>query len=94
MKTFLYKKGIDFSFKTYFITALSYMALGLFSSLIIGLIIRTLGQQLGWELFINIGQLAIGLTGPAIGVAVAYGLKAPPLVLFAAVICGAAGAEA
>lgn len=92
MKAFLNKKGIDLSPRTYFITALSYMALGLFSSLIIGLIVRTLGQQLGIDLLINMGQTAMGLYGPAIGVAVAYGLKAPPLVLFAAVISGAAGA--
>ena len=32
--------------------------------------------------------------GPSIGVAVAYGLGAPPLVLFASVITGAAGAAA
>ncbi|MGL5100221.1 MAG: PTS transporter subunit IIC, partial [Fusobacteriaceae bacterium] len=31
------------------------------------------------------------MTGASIGVAVAYGLKAPPLVLFASVITGAAG---
>lgn len=92
MRDFLGKKGIDLSLRTYFITALSYMALGLFSSLIIGLIVRTLGQQLGIDLLINMGQTAMGLYGPAIGVAVAYGLKAPPLVLFAAVISGAAGA--
>lgn len=93
MGDFLRKKGIDLSLRTYFITALSYMALGLFSSLIIGLIIRTAGQQLGIEWFVDMGQLAMNLMGPAIGVAVAYGLKAPRLVLFAAVVSGAAGAE-
>ncbi|MGO4888756.1 PTS transporter subunit IIC [Anaerobacillus sp. MEB173] len=100
MKQFLKKKGVDLSLKTYFITALSYMALGLFSSLIIGLIIRTAGQQLGehfqleWsEWLVTMGQLAMDLMGPAIGVAVAYGLKAPRLVLFAAVVSGAAGAQ-
>jgi uncharacterized membrane protein len=92
MRNFLSKKGIDLSPRTYFITALSYMALGLFSSLIIGLIVRTIGQQLGIELLTTMGQTAMGLYGPAIGVAVAYGLKAPPLVLFAAVISGATGA--
>ncbi|WP_026671658.1 PTS transporter subunit IIC [Alkalihalobacterium bogoriense] len=101
MNDFLAKKGIEFHWRTYFITALSYMALGLFSSLIIGLIIRTIGQipQLGTHLpgiadFLqNMGTLAMGLMGPAIGVAVAYGLKAPRLVVFAAVVSGAAGAE-
>lgn len=100
MKDFLHKKGVDLSLKTYFITALSFMALGLFSSLIIGLIIRTTGQQMvniSWlvpvgKFAIEMGELAMGLMGPAIGVAVAYGLRAPRLVLFPAVVTGAAGA--
>ncbi|OIJ12453.1 PTS sugar transporter subunit IIC [Anaerobacillus alkalilacustris] len=93
MRSFLHKKGVELSLKTYFVTSLSYMALGLFSSLIIGLIIRTTGQQIPiLEFLVPMGQLAMDLMGPAIGVAVAYGLKAPRLVLFSAVITGAAGA--
>lgn len=75
------------------VTALSYMALGLFSSLIIGLILRTAGEQAGIELLVQMGQMAMDLMGPAIGVAIAYGLKAPPLVLFATAVAGAFGAE-
>lgn len=90
--SYLRKKGIDISFKTYFVTALSYMALGLFSSLIIGLIIRTAGEQFEAELLVSVGQMAMDLMGPAIGVAIAYGLKAPPLVLFSAAVAGAFGA--
>ncbi|MCG1022004.1 PTS transporter subunit IIC [Sutcliffiella horikoshii] len=93
MKGFLHKKGVTLSARVYFIDGLSYMALGLFSSLIIGLIIKTVGDQLGWIFFTDMGVLAMGLMGPAIGAAVAYGLKAPPLVLFATVIAGAAGAQ-
>jgi uncharacterized membrane protein len=93
MKSFLHKKGVTLSPKIYLIDGLSYMALGLFSSLIIGLIIKTVGDQLGWNWFTEMGVLAMGLMGPAIGAAVAYGLKAPPLVLFATVIAGAAGAQ-
>jgi len=92
LTSFLKKKDIDISLHTYFITAMSYMALGLFSSLIIGLIIKTIGTQFKIELFVEIGKLAMDLMGPAIGVAVAYGLKAPRLVLFASVVTGAAGA--
>jgi uncharacterized membrane protein len=99
MKVFLEKKGIDLSWRTYFITALSHMALGLFASLIIGLIIRTVGEQIVYlgveELgawLQEVGGLAMSLMGPAIGVAVAYGLKAPKLVVFSAIISGAAGA--
>jgi len=91
--SFFKKKGVDLSLKTYLVTALSYMALGLFSSLIIGLIIRTAGQQAGIEIMIQMGQMAMDLMGPAIGVAIAYGLKAPPLVLFSAAVAGAFGAD-
>ncbi|MCD8509984.1 MAG: PTS sugar transporter subunit IIC [Bacillus sp. (in: Bacteria)] len=96
MKEFMQKKGVQPSFKRYFVDALSYMALGLFSSLIIGLIIRTAGTYAPdvfyLPLLVDIGQTAMDLMGPAIGVAVAYSLKAPRLVLFAAVVSGGAGA--
>ena len=74
-------------------TALSYMALGLFSSLLIGLIIKTMGEQLEVASFVEMGQFAMDpkIVGAAIGVAVAYSLKAPPLVLFSAVFAGAFG---
>ncbi len=99
-KQFLKKKDIEFSAKRYFNDALSAMALGLFSSLLIGLIIKTIGEQ-SINLFgpnsisqflIEIGGIAMGLMGAAVGVAVAWGLKAPPLVLFASVITGSMGA--
>lgn len=93
MHSFLKRKGVRLTAKAYIIDALSYMALGLFASLIIGLILRTIGEQAGWPLFAEMGQLAMGLMGPAIGAAIAFGLGAPPLVLFAAVATGAAGAE-
>ncbi|KMK77804.1 PTS transporter subunit IIC [Alkalihalobacillus pseudalcaliphilus] len=100
MRGLLHKKGIQLSFKTYFIDAMSFMALGLFASLIIGLIIQTAADQLMLVFEQNrlltdlqeLGQLTMSLMGPAIGVAVAYSLKAPKLVLFAAVVSGAAGA--
>src|SRR5699024_1605779 len=93
------------SAREYIITALSYMALGLFSSLIIGLIIKTAGEQLLQIPFFHIdgfansliemGQFAMDpkIMGGAIGIAIAYGLKAPPLVLFSALFAGAFGAE-
>ena len=92
MISFLKRKGIELSVKSYAITALSYMALGLFASLIIGLIIRTAGEQFNIEMLITVGQTAMDLMGPAIGVAIAYGLKAPSLVLFSSAVAGAFGA--
>src|SRR5690554_2556128 len=93
MIQYLKSKGISLSPKHYFVDALSYMALGLFSSLLIGLIFNTLGDQIGIASFVEIGQFAMDskIVGAAIGVAVAYSLKAPPLVLFSAVFAGAFG---
>ncbi|NLZ95545.1 MAG: PTS sugar transporter subunit IIC, partial [Bacteroidales bacterium] len=93
MKQFFKRKGVTLSPKAYFVDALSYMALGLFSSLLIGLIIKTLGQQLHITSFVEMGNFAMDskIVGAAIGVAVAYSLKAPPLVLFSAVFAGAFG---
>ena len=99
-KAFLKRKDIVISRKRYLLEAMSAMTLGLFSSLIIGLIFRTFGEQLeqipqlaGFAGFlIGIGARAASLMGPAIGAAVAWGLKAPPLVLFSSVATGAMGA--
>lgn len=98
--SFLARKNIVFSLERYFIDALGAMALGLFASLIVGLILQTTGEQLtkllGENMLLNLlidsGTAAKGLMGPAIGIAVAYGLKSPPLVLFSSVVTGAAGA--
>jgi uncharacterized membrane protein len=44
-------------------------------------------------LLVDYGVQAMAMMGPAIGVSVAFGLKAPPLVLFASTITGMAGAK-
>ena len=102
MKNYVKKKGVTLSPNDYFITSLSYMALGLFSSLIIGLMMKTVGEQLTLYNIANIGPMFIEMgtfamdnkiMGGAIGVAIAYGLQAPPLVLFSALFAGAFGAE-
>ncbi len=89
-KEFLIRKKIVFSAKTYFIEAMSAMANGLFASLLIGTIISTLGQRLGIQLLIDIGNFAKGVAGPAMAVSIAYALQAPPLVLFSMVAVGSA----
>lgn len=101
MREFFKKKNIELSFHNYLINAFSYMALGLFSSLIIGLIINSLGEQIAQgfgETEISIALMEIGtfamegtVVGGAIGVAVAYSLKASPLVLFSSLFAGAYG---
>lgn len=92
--SFLKRKNIEFTLRRYGIEALGAMALGLFASLIVGLILRVLGERMGVEFLVTYGQEAMKMMGPAVGVAVAYGLKAPPLVIFASTATGAVGAAA
>lgn len=80
------------SFKDYFIKSLNGMALGLFSSLLIGLIMKQLGTILKLEILRDFGEIAQLLMGPAIGVGVAYSLHAEPLAIFSSAIVGAIGA--
>lgn len=91
-KAFLKRKNIEISAKRYLITALSYMTYGLFASLIIGSILNQIGLKLGIPLLSEtIWPAARAMTGPAIAVAVAFGLEAPPLVIFASTITGSIG---
>lgn len=94
IKAFLKKKNIEISARRYGIDALGAMAQGLFCSLLIGTIIRTLGQQLGWAFMTDIGTYAMSVSGPAMAVAIGYALKADPMVLFSLAAVGwAANAE-
>ncbi|MBQ9685885.1 MAG: PTS sugar transporter subunit IIC [Oscillospiraceae bacterium] len=91
---FLKRKNIVFSGKRYGIDALGAMAQGLFCSLLIGTIIRTLGSQLGLPFLVDIGAYAMAVSGPAMAVAIGYALQAPPMVLFSLAAVGwAANAE-
>ena len=90
-RSFLKRKDIVFSGKRYFIDAMGAMAQGLFASLLIGTIFSTLGKYTGWELLNTISTYASQATGVVIGIAVAYALKAPPLVLYSAGAVGLAG---
>lgn len=78
----------------YFIKAMSAMALGLFSSLIIGLILSQLSQipVLSWLTdFADVMAATSYVVGAAIGVAIAWGLESKPLVMFSSAITGAIG---
>ena len=91
---FLKRKNIVFSAQRYGIDALGAMAQGLFCSLLIGTIIKTLGQQLGIDFLTDIGSYAMAVSGPAMAVAIGYALKADPMVLFSLAAVGwAANAE-
>ena len=65
MKELLKRKNIEISAKRYGIDALGAMAQGLFCSLLIGTIIKTLGQQLSIQYLVDIGTYAMAVAGPA-----------------------------
>ncbi len=87
-KEFLKRKDIVFSGRRYGIDALGAMAQGLFCSLLIGTIIKTLGQQLGAQFLVDIGSYAMAVSGPAMAVAIGNAVKAPPMVLFSLAAVG------
>lgn len=80
-----------------FIDGLSGMALGLFSTLIVGTIIQQIGLlingTIGNYLFL-IGKVAASVTGAGIGCGVAYKFKESPLVTLSAGVTGMVGAFA
>lgn len=100
-ENFFKRKDIEISAKRYLQDALSAMALGLFASLLIGVIFDTIGVQTAIifgdnavsSFSVEIGKQAKDLMGAAIGIAVAWGLKAPPLVMFASAVTGMMGAS-
>lgn len=78
-----------------FIDGLSGMALGLFSTLIIGTIIAQIGTLIGGSIgayLIAISNVAKTITGAGIGVGVACKFKEGPLVTVSAAVAGMIGA--
>lgn len=80
------------SLRNYFVKVLNGMALGLFSSLIIGLILKQLGEFSGISQIVYLGKCAQYIMGPAIGAGVAHILGASPLGIISSMIAGAVGA--
>ena len=80
-------------FKTHVIDALSFMAMGLFCSLILGLIIKQIAMIPGLEFLASIAVLlqSAPVVGGSIGMAIGLGLKRAPLVTISAVAVGALG---
>ena len=84
VQSFFKRKDVVISAHRYGIDAMGAMAQGLFASLLIGTIIKTLGQQLG---------LAAAVVGPAMAASIGYALHAPQLVLFSLIAVGGAANE-
>ena len=87
-KAFLKRKDIVISGKRYGIEALSAMAQGLFCSLLIGTIIKTVGVQCNIAWLTDMGTFAMAMSGPAMAVAIGYALHSPNLVLFSLAAVG------
>ncbi|MBQ7475641.1 MAG: PTS sugar transporter subunit IIC [Clostridia bacterium] len=79
--------------KRYFVDAMGAMAQGLFCSLLIGTIIKTVGDLSGVAFITEIGGFAVKMAGPAMAVAIGYALGADPLVLFSLTAVGASANE-
>lgn len=90
----VFKRGARYVYQRYLIEAMGAMAKGLFASLIVGLIISQFAKIPGLGFLDAIAQI-IGaksaVVGAAIGVAIAWGLKEAPLVIFASAATGALG---
>lgn len=77
-----------------FIDGLSGMALGLFSTLIVGTIIQQIGTLISGDIgnmIYVLGKVAAAMTSAGIGVGVAYKFKESPLVTFSATTAGMVG---
>ena len=93
IKSFFEKKDVIISAHRYGIDAMSAMAQGLFASLLIETIIKTLGQQTGIEFLVNAGTYASSVAGPTMAASIGYALHAPQLVLFSLIAVGASANE-
>lgn len=81
-------------FRKYIVEALSHMALGLFCSLILGLIIGQIAKIQGLEFLGFIAEALSAsspLVGACIGLAISYGMSSAPLVMISSAITGALG---
>jgi len=85
--------------KRYCLDAMSGMAQGLFASLLIGTIIKTLGQQLlrlnvnpVFQFFVDAGNFATEghVVGAAMAIGIGFAMQVHPLVLFSLAAVGAA----
>ncbi len=85
---YLRSKDVEPSLKRYGLDAVNGMALGLFGSLIIGLILKNIGVWTGFDWLQTVGGQAQAATGVAIAVCIAHALRAPLLVLGATACIG------
>ena len=88
---YLHSKGVSLSPRTYFVDAMSAMALGLFASLLMGTILEKVALLDALSFVGIIARYAKAATGAIIGIAIANALKAPTLVMLASGVVGLCG---
>ena len=93
-----WRRWLKRAFQRYLVDAMGAMAFGLFASLLIGLILQQFLGLIKWEplqplidLITTYTAASSPVVGAAIGVAIAYGLKVKPLVIYSCATVGAIG---
>lgn len=76
----------------YFVTTFNGMALGLFSTLIIGVIFKQVGGLIQWKAITSLGVMLQGLMGVGIGLGVTSSVNRKGLKLISGATAGAIGA--
>lgn len=90
-KTYLQEQNIEFSFDRIFIKGLGGMAHGLFASLLIGTIIKTIGGFIPGavgEFLITVAGYTSAVQGAAMALAIGYSMGCPPYVLYSLATVG------
>lgn len=93
LKSFFINRGISLSAKKYFVDAFSAMAMGLFASLLIGTIFKTLATHTGIDFFLKMSTYATAVQGPAMAIAIGSSLGANGLLLLSLCAVGACANE-
>ena len=92
-KEYLKQQDIEFSFNRIILQGLGGMAHGLFASLLIGTIIKTIGTFVPGavgEFLVNVSSYTGQAQGAAMGMAIGYSMKCPPYVLYSLATVGIA----
>src|SRR5690625_7145241 len=74
LRSFLKQRNIEISLRRYGVDMINYMTWGLFGSLIIGLILKTIGQWTHIDYLTEVSNVAQAGLGAAFGVGDVYGL--------------------
>ena len=92
-KTFFQQQNIEFSLDRIFIKGLGGMAHGLFASLLIGTIIKTIGTFIPGEVgafLVEAAGYTAQVQGAAMALAIGYSMQCPPYVLYSLAAVGLA----